>query len=336
MPHSCGSQELQSCPEPRHIEPRVLRLKLAPPGSNHSSQPEWPNSNSSSSTNASFSNSKEAYENPISDNNTNNEHDMKKVKDSSESGGCTWSFLQSLSNISHCNNKAEAESVYVHPKVKCSSSVLSAKSLEMCTESLGCETGSNASESSDDMSLFPLENGTSFMSNNTMQVNTSHVPKRLNRGSKFPPPLTSITDLGGLHVRPHREGGRLILEAVTTTSFQPYFHFHAERSDGRLRLRLFEDVASYCGDEGEEVADDEEEEEEEEEEVVEEEGETLNNEACDKEENGAEEGLENYVASVEDEMGMTKFTTPSTCKESGRNRDIFDGYFELTSVSLCL
>ncbi|KAL1369127.1 hypothetical protein HN51_023249 [Arachis hypogaea] len=329
MSHSSVSKGLQSCLKPRNVE-RVLRLKLATQGFKISPKSEWPNNSSKDdSTIASFSK-------PNSGNiSNNNKLDMKMSKeDSSEEGGkCTWSFIESLSNNSHCGNKDE-DSVYVLPKSKCSSSsMLSAKSLEMCTENLGCESGSKSK--GDEMSLFSLENNSNgFMenSNTSVEVDTNcfEPNKRLNNnkkcGNTFPPPLTSITDFGGLHVRPRRENGRLILEAVTTPS-QPYFR--AERSEGRLRLSLFESVESNCGDDDgvEEV-----------EEVVEEEEEveTLNNEAC-----VDEEELEKCVGCVEvvdDEIGIpTKFRTPTRCKASGRNRDIFsDAYFEFPTFSLCL
>ncbi|XP_027366754.1 protein FANTASTIC FOUR 2-like [Abrus precatorius] len=300
MSYSSVCQGLQSSVEPRHIESRVLKLKLAPPGSNTNT--------TSPSTDPG------TCEKPVTNISTqtpaikNHEHGNKN----SEPGGCNWSFLQTLSNISHCN---KTEDVYVHPAVKRSSSMLSAKSLELCTESLGSETGSNAGDNSDDVSLFSLESSHSFRNNNnnTTVVNRNSESKRLNRGSTFPPPLTSM---GGLQVRSHREDGRLILEAVTSSSPQPYFQ--AERGNGRLRLRLFESVASYYG------GDDEIE------------GETLKQEAYGEEDGVVEEEVEEHVAYGEDEMGITMFVRPSTCKESG-NRVIFgDVYFDHTPVSLCL
>ena len=317
-------QGLQSCLDPRVIEPRVLRLKLAPPGSNISLPSE--------------SESHHPQETPV----TNHELEEKDTT-SPNMGG--WSFLQALSHTSssHCNKTTE-DKVYVHPTVKRSSSMLSDKSLEMCTESLGSETGGNASEISDDTSLLSFESSNSFMrhDDNTPGANTSAVAKRANRACSFPPPLTSLTDFGGVHVRPHREDGRLILEAVASPSPDPYFH--AERSDGRLRLRLFESsFASECDevDDGEGVDEEwshegEGEEEEEEEEEYDDDDEMQNQEACGEEETRVEEELEECVENVEGEMGVTKFGRPSRCKESG-NRDIFgDGYFELPSLSLCL
>lgn len=299
-------QGLQSCLEPRLIEPRVLRLKLAPPGSN------------------------------ISPSLDQEKHECEKNDTKS-----SWSFLQALTETNKTEN-ANGK-VYVHPTVKRSSSMLSEKSLEMCTESLGSETGSNAGESSDiDISLFSSDTRNDVNNNNMNNC----VSRRVNKAScNFPPPLTSITDFGGVHVRPHREGGRLILEAIASPSTTPYFH--AERVDGRLRLSLFETVFDYDGDD----EDYEVEEEEYEEEVVvegESEKECVDDYEGDeeKEEEGESEkehevygdevSEEECVEKVEDEMGVTKFGRPRRCKESG-NRDFFgDGYFELPSLSLCL
>ena len=78
--------------------------------------------------------------------------------------GGGWSFLQSLAtnNINSETNKQDDsekdKDVYTPPNFKRSSSMLSAKSLEMCTENLGSETSSDGSESSDEKALFCLEN----------------------------------------------------------------------------------------------------------------------------------------------------------------------------------
>lgn len=294
MSSSSVCQGLQSCLEPRVIEPRVLRLKLAPPGSNFS-------------TSCGKASSQDQVAN----------HECGDKKDTiSNLGGSGWSFLQSLTHTSHCY-KTEDPQVYVHPTVKRSSSMLSEKSLEMCTESLGSETGSNAGESSDDISLLSLETSTCFTRHDTI-TNTNCVSKRVNRAASFPPPLTSITDFG---VRHHREDGRLILEAVASPSPRPCFH--ADRRDGRLRLHLLETFSASEWDDDEEWNHDDEEEEDEAE----------NEEGCGIEEEEEEE-LEECVENVEDEMGVTKFGRPSRCKESGnRVRDIF---VELPSLSICL
>ncbi|KAM7259323.1 hypothetical protein ACFE04_015064 [Oxalis oulophora] len=204
-------QGLQSCLEPKLVEPRVLRIKLTPPP-----PPPSPRSNSSPS--------KECANNSGKENLQNNEKNK---------GG--WSFIQSMNgSATDDNNK-----VYVHPLDKSSSSSkLSNESLEMCTESLGSETGS--------------DNGSDYDTNcemtrartKTFQKNKKIIMSRVKSQSQthsFPPPLTSISGSTGVQMRPRREGGRLVLEAVkisTTTTC-----FHAERSEGRLRISLLKE---YC------------------------------------------------------------------------------------------
>ncbi|KAL6516070.1 hypothetical protein OROGR_019375 [Orobanche gracilis] len=95
---------------------------------------------------------------------------------------------------------SKTEQVYVHPLGKRSSSSLSTKSLEMCTESLGCETGNNIVSDYDDFSYH------------------------------------AFLEKQGVQVRTHREGGRLVIEAFNF----PYGgnYFQAERDNGRLKLSL--------------------------------------------------------------------------------------------------
>ncbi|KAK3417615.1 hypothetical protein EUGRSUZ_H03564, partial [Eucalyptus grandis] len=64
--------------------------------------------------------------------------------------------------------------------------------------------------------------------------------------NSFPPPLTTIAN-DSIRVRPHREEGRLILEAVRDPQGnRPCFR--AERSHGRLRLCFFKDRSPLCFD----------------------------------------------------------------------------------------
>ncbi|KAG5072358.1 hypothetical protein AAZX31_03G135500 [Glycine max] len=316
MSSSSVCQGLQSCLEPRVMEPRILRLKLSlQQGSNFPQSSPSPTNNTNT---ISLSPLSDSEENPL----TNHECDKNNTKSDLASG---WSLVQTLSH-----NKTE-DQVYVHPTVKRSSSILSEKSLEMCTESLGSETGSNASDSGDDMSLFSSDTNTCSTEHTTtttvtvtVTTHASYMSKRVNRTCNFPPPLTTITGFGGVHVRPLREGGRLILEAVASPSPSPYFH--AERGDGRLRLCLFEGFsASDDDDDVCEGVDDQEEEEEKKNENEEnrEEEEEKEEKECGEEDitSGAEEE-EECVENVEDEMGVKKLARPSRCKESGKG-DIF-------------
>ncbi|KAH6793685.1 hypothetical protein C2S52_004162 [Perilla frutescens var. hirtella] len=120
---------------------------------------------------------------------------------------------------------------YVPPPVKRSASCLSEKSLEICTESLGSETGSDGfscygdEERDQDKSPFAA-------ADHLHAVKYNKSPPR-----PFPPPLPSIAggDGGSLHMQSHRENGRLVVEAV---SVAPRKYFHAQRQDGRLLLSL--------------------------------------------------------------------------------------------------
>ncbi|KAK4273123.1 hypothetical protein QN277_021584 [Acacia crassicarpa] len=273
MSSSSVCQELQSClTEP----PRVLCLKLATPL-------EFPSLSQSET-------------NPLTPPNTNCEKYLKQDKNpNADRGG--WTFLQSLCNKTE---KSETEKIYIHPLVKRSSSSLSSKSLEMCTESLGCETGSNGSASSIDIALFSSERNKSSLA--TPESDKNCVSERSNRSvSNFPPPLSSMSKNGGVQVRPRREDGRLILEAVRTPSHPSCFE--ADRSNGSLRLQLLSTFNHSISGDHETV-----EAEEEEKEGAEEE---------DDDADDVEEYWDENNENEEDEMGMRKIPRPSRCNEKG-------------------
>ncbi|PHT80500.1 hypothetical protein T459_18552 [Capsicum annuum] len=146
-----------------------------------------------------------------------------------------WSFIQDLSNPKKDDYEEKEE--YVHPTVKRSSNTLSIKSLEMCTESLGSETGSDISESIEEHSFFlsESENNNSHLAPRSKCKELGKKRDRIT--TSFPPPMPSLSRTNGVQMmRPHREGGRLILKATTVSAPKPYFK--AERVDGRLRLSL--------------------------------------------------------------------------------------------------
>ncbi|KAG8473923.1 hypothetical protein CXB51_033575 [Gossypium anomalum] len=281
-------QGLQLCLEPRIVESHFLRLKLAPPTSFQDSI-ETPT--------PCFTNPSEPE--PISDHNDYDDTDINITDGNNNSDNISkqnadmgvWSFLQSLAGP---KDSTENNEVYVHPLVKSSASALSKESLEMCTESLGSETGSDIS---DDITFgcyspskhrensvtrrmsysrsFPpplTSISGSNMSYNPLKTRENLVMKRMNSSSSssFPPPLTSISGSNGVQVTSHREGGRLVLQAVNVPTCQTYFH--VERSEGRLRLCLLKETTANTP-----IFDDKEEEEEEvaEEDEVVEEGEVL-------------------------------------------------------------
>ncbi|KAF5732764.1 hypothetical protein HS088_TW17G00294 [Tripterygium wilfordii] len=262
----------------------------------------------------------------LTDSEVHKEENNMKSNDNIDMRG--WSFLQSLSNISEINNNnnnkeaIENEKVYVHPlQNRFSSSKLSTKSLEMCTESLGSETGSDCSESSDEIHFTPSQEQLDNFESSPKYYKNRVTQKRMKRCASFPPPLTSISGTSGVRLRPHREGGRLILKAESASSCLNYFQ--AERSNGRLRLSLPKHFSPDCNhdeDEDEDV-------EEEEADVDESETETQDIEKIDTDVGETEEtdeifrveGEENGVK-VRGEMGAKKLSITSRCKEGERGR----------------
>ncbi|XP_078438333.1 uncharacterized protein LOC144708770 [Wolffia australiana] len=120
--------------------------------------------------------------------------------------------------------------------------ILSQRSLEICTESLGSETGS-------EFEFLPWPT----IEEEEMNTDQSNDQKRQEQEQEqeqeeivvgrrketpprsFPPPLTSLTRSDGqcLSMRTRRHGGRLVVEAVSAPS-QSYFL--AQRCHGRLLL----------------------------------------------------------------------------------------------------
>ncbi|KAI6683723.1 hypothetical protein NL676_029636 [Syzygium grande] len=202
-------QGLQSCLESRIMEPVSLRLKLNSPSPPPFSQFLDVPSKSSLLGNSS-----------------------KGSEEQNETPKMTSNF-----------NKQDF--AYVPPLTKSPSSIsLRERSLEMCTEDLGNETGivDHVSESMVLMSV-PTD-GSRYDQNSPKPREHAGAKEPTRRG--FPPPLTTISRVKSLQVRPHREDGRLVIEAVETPS--SYTHFQAERSDGRLRLCFLREPTSSCAD----------------------------------------------------------------------------------------
>ena len=106
-----------------------------------------------------------------------------------------------------------------------------------------------------------------------------------------------MCEKGAVQVRPRREDGRLILEAVPTPSTPSCFI--AERVNGRLRLQLLRNFNEHESVEAE---------------GAEEEGDEGVQEDADEVEECWDENNENE----EDEMGMRKIPRPSRCSENGK------------------
>ncbi|XP_018485669.1 protein FANTASTIC FOUR 2-like [Raphanus sativus] len=155
------------------------------------------------------------------------------------------SFLQSMSDITAIvRNREDKTYGYVHPTEKRSVSKLNEKSLEMCTESLGAETGS---ESGDELSLLALE-ATAISRAHSLspkpkpqeeEKDTDFHAKRstMSRSKSFPPPIKFVKESRyNRIVRSLGEDGRVVVQAIRVSS--PPRNFVAEREEGRLRLCL--------------------------------------------------------------------------------------------------
>ncbi|VFR02106.1 unnamed protein product [Cuscuta campestris] len=104
---------------------------------------------------------------------------------------------------------------------------------EMCTEGLGSENGARICESVDELFSLLLENDKSPPFSGAGGRRRSKKADHRTPIS-FPPPLSSMSGCNGVQVRPRRDGGRLVMEAVTVCRSS----FVTERSGGRLRLWL--------------------------------------------------------------------------------------------------
>ncbi|TKY71198.1 FANTASTIC FOUR 3 [Spatholobus suberectus] len=146
-----------------------------------------------------------------------------------------WSSIQALSSA-----PKESKSSYAHPQQRQSSVRLSPKSLELCTENLGNETGSDI-----------IESGIELLSSSGCgePYSGTRVQNRKAREARnFPPPLTTIRGSESIRVRPHREGGRLVLEVTKVPSC-----FQAERSPGRLRLCFWTEMQHHDDDDDDDI-----------------------------------------------------------------------------------
>ncbi|CAL9202989.1 unnamed protein product [Musa hybrid cultivar] len=149
-----------------------------------------------------------------------------------------------------------------------SRSLLSQESLEICTENLGSETGSEYFSFMDDLDYcgpllgFDVEKeeekkdseekhfvvpedgaeASGVRRHQAKELKSVNYHCSIGRRSplkSFPPPLPSISRRNGpcLHMRPHRRDGRLVVEAVLVPC-QNYLH--AQRVDGRLLLSFID------------------------------------------------------------------------------------------------
>ncbi|KAG6530131.1 uncharacterized protein LOC122040242 [Zingiber officinale] len=155
---------------------------------------------------------------------------------------------------------------YVHPLVRRSSSSMSSESLQICTESLGSENGSDdfsdggygrveveGEEERKDIEFAEEKVEETEESPSTRRRRSELAAvnyqcssvKRRSPPSLFPPPLSSISRRDGpcLHMVRTRRDGRLVVEAVPVPSRN---YLHASRESGRLLLSIAGVTANYC------------------------------------------------------------------------------------------
>uniref|UniRef100_A0A0E0KI04 FAF domain-containing protein n=1 Tax=Oryza punctata TaxID=4537 RepID=A0A0E0KI04_ORYPU len=172
-----------------------------------------------------------------------------------------WNAIQAdvVDKVTTTGAKKDATKPYVHPLVQRSSSLMSQKSLEICTESLGSETGSgDFTASLDDVDMASLFGAPAAPASKRVEAEESFwqqsaapeeawerkelvaVNYHCSGGTRspprsFPPPLPSMSsrDAPCLQMRPRRQDGRLIVDAVVV---RPRGYLHARRQGGRLLL----------------------------------------------------------------------------------------------------
>ncbi|CAN8252534.1 unnamed protein product [Cochlearia groenlandica] len=195
------------------------------------------------------------------------QEDKKKKKEIEPDQTDGWSSILSEKKKTESSDGAAAPPLYVHPLVKRESS-LSEKSLEICTESLGSETGcegfsSYSSSDNGDSEIEKVETNLVITVTETKEKEEeeeeteAEVKKEsiavpcidMPKGS-FPPPIRSLSSQSGssLRMKTRRDNGRLVLEAVSMPSQN---NFSVKRQNGRLLL-TFADINTDLDDKEEE------------------------------------------------------------------------------------
>ncbi|XP_047954042.1 LOW QUALITY PROTEIN: protein FANTASTIC FOUR 3-like [Salvia hispanica] len=149
-----------------------------------------------------------------------------------------WGFLQN--NSQESSTMIHKDFPYTHPLSK--NSKLSPQSLQLCTENLGSESGSDT-----------FSDCSSIFSASAPSPTAARIPPPADKYSRkvnnFPPPLTTMSGASSLQVRRRSDGGRLIIDAVEGPFRNSYLH--AERTDGRLKLSFSAAAACSAGEEEE-------------------------------------------------------------------------------------
>jgi hypothetical protein len=136
----------------------------------------------------------------------------------------------------------QARPPYVHPLVRRSSSLLTQKSLEICTESLGSETGSDGFSDADGSSTDRSCPGSDDDEREEAVAPRAAPPRA------FPPPLPTLARRkveSTMEMRQERQGGRLLVKVVPVPSSTL---FRAQRRGGRLLLSFADTAAPASGE----------------------------------------------------------------------------------------
>lgn len=237
------------------------------------------------------------------------DEEQRERKGEAERSG-EFNIWSSILSQKKTNSNSLTDVPYVHPLVKRSKNSLSGKSLQICTESLGSETGSDGFSSSDDRDYFSSDGSDDDEEEHEqaeeaemhgrkeelVAVNYNWAISRKSPPRSFPPPLTSIShhDRPCLRMIPGRKDGRLVVEAVPAPSLH---YLHAQRQGGRLYLSFINSASvnethiksNLESEDDKEVEVEEKEEEDDEMEIAEEEEMEVVTEEEDEEEKAEEE-----------------------------------------------
>lgn len=184
-----------------------------------------------------------------------------------ESKSANWSSLCSLSSTKESTTDFTASSVPPPTPISKKSKFGTKNSLDMCTETLGCENGTMYTTDdykrdgllSDRIGFLTQEEAEERRRERKEMVERRI--KRVKTGTEFPPALTTRTRENFTSIVREREDGRMVMYAL-----KQHPTVTAERLDGRLKLHLLssnkgevqesrEETGGTTGeeDEGEEV-----------------------------------------------------------------------------------
>ncbi|KAD7477662.1 hypothetical protein R6Q59_007402 [Mikania micrantha] len=215
-----------------------------------------------------------AIDSPSSSESEEEECEVAGKGDRNPSRTDIWSAIMSQKKQEDSGNLPPP---YVHPLLKKSARSLSEKSLKVCTESLGSETGSDVFSSLQSSEIkvcneslgsetrpeaFSLSQFTFEKCDDGQDEKEGHeavkfpclatrkaqaqIQAKVQHARAFPPPLQSLatakTDRPSIHMHSRRVNGRLVLEAV---SIQQQKYFEAQRQDGRFLLTLINDPKEH-------------------------------------------------------------------------------------------